>query len=102
MSDNLNSLDYAKIAYAVYGRSTGGKNYQGLPMPAWDDLTDAIKEAWITESSAVISEYKQDRLLPILELWERLVNEDIHSQQANAIFTELDLLIRKVSNVNSL
>ena len=43
----------AKIAYAAYGKSVDFKNYQGLPMPEWDDLTGAIQEAWRMAAQAV-------------------------------------------------
>lgn len=33
-------------AYHAYGQVTDFKNYQGLPMPAWEMLTDKIREAW--------------------------------------------------------
>lgn len=33
--------------YSAYGAVTDHKNYQGLPMPMFDDLTDKIKEAWL-------------------------------------------------------
>lgn len=36
----------AKQAYYAYGGVTDFKNYQGLPMPEWDNLTDTIREAW--------------------------------------------------------
>jgi hypothetical protein len=32
--------------YAVYGSVTDFKNYQGLPMPLWSNLTPKIQEAW--------------------------------------------------------
>lgn len=38
--------DIAASAYKAYAASTGNKNYQGLPMPAWKDLTPAIQTAW--------------------------------------------------------
>lgn len=40
--------DYSlsREAYEAYAKSTGNKNYQGLPMPAFDALPDAIKQAW--------------------------------------------------------
>jgi hypothetical protein len=46
--------DLAKIAYEAYGKSTGGKNYQGLPMPAWEDLPEAIRHAWDAAAQAVL------------------------------------------------
>ena len=33
-------------AYRAYAASTGNKNYQGNPMPAFDDLPQAIQTAW--------------------------------------------------------
>ena len=33
-------------AYHRYGSVTGFKNFQGNPMPAFDDLPDTIKRAW--------------------------------------------------------
>lgn len=44
---------HARRAYAAYGAMTGGKNYQGLPMPSWDELGDVIQRAWIAAANAV-------------------------------------------------
>lgn len=38
--------DIAASAYKAYAASTGNKNYQGLPMPEWKDLSPAIQTAW--------------------------------------------------------
>lgn len=43
----------AKLAYAAYGQTTDFKNYQGLPMPAWDALGDTIQAAWVSAINAV-------------------------------------------------
>jgi hypothetical protein len=37
----------AMTAYRAYGSVTEFKNYQGLPMPTWEDLPEKIKTAWI-------------------------------------------------------
>jgi hypothetical protein len=37
----------ARHAYDKYGAVTDHKNYQGLPMPTWEALTDKIREAWV-------------------------------------------------------
>lgn len=50
-SDDQTAL--AKIAYQAYGQQIDFKNYQGLPMPAWDDLGDPIQGAWVAAASAV-------------------------------------------------
>ncbi len=39
-------VSIGETAYIAYGATTDHKNYQGLPMPAWSDLTDKIREAW--------------------------------------------------------
>jgi hypothetical protein len=43
----------AKLAYDAYGHTTGFKNFQGNPMPAWDDLGDTIQAAWVSAAGAV-------------------------------------------------
>ena len=50
--------DLAKIAYEAYGESTGWRNYQGLPMPAWDDLPEPIRRAWDAAAQAVLDAAK--------------------------------------------
>ena len=40
----------ARIAYTAYGRITDFKNFQGNPMPVFDDLPEQIRKAW--ESAA--------------------------------------------------
>ena len=46
----------ARIAYEAYGQATGGKNYQGNPMPEFDDLPDPIVNAWASAVQAVVQE----------------------------------------------
>jgi hypothetical protein len=45
-STALDTEALAKQAYAAYGSVTDHKNYQGLPMPQWEDLTPKIRQAW--------------------------------------------------------
>ncbi|MFF3884014.1 hypothetical protein [Streptomyces sp. NPDC001914] len=45
--------ELAKAAYAAYGGATGGKNYRGLPMPCWEDLTPVIQTAWEVAAEAI-------------------------------------------------
>lgn len=42
----LSSEQLAIQAYYAYGAVTDFKNFQGNPMPEWEDLTDAIRAAW--------------------------------------------------------
>jgi hypothetical protein len=46
MTQAASWADIAASAYRAYAASTGNKNFQGNPMPAWDDLTPAIRTAW--------------------------------------------------------
>lgn len=47
----------AQAAYAAYGESTGHTNYQGLPMPEWEQLSDRIQSAWVEASSAAVQHH---------------------------------------------
>jgi hypothetical protein len=48
-------LSLARDIYAVYCASSDGKNYQGLPCPAWDALTDAVRGHWYTVALRVFT-----------------------------------------------
>ena len=41
------------VAYQSYGDSVNWKNFQGNPMPTWDDLPIHIRQAWINAAQAV-------------------------------------------------
>jgi hypothetical protein len=49
----LSPIELAQVAYAAYGGATDHKNYQGLPMPEWDDLPETIQQAWVSAALAV-------------------------------------------------
>ncbi len=42
-----------RIAYTAYGRDTNFKNFMGQPMPEWDALPDAIRNAWIKAANVI-------------------------------------------------
>jgi hypothetical protein len=48
----------AKLAYEAYGKVTGGKNFRGEPMPAWDDLPEQIRDAWDAAAGAVVDAWQ--------------------------------------------
>lgn len=50
------AIELAKGAYNAYGMVTEYKNYQGLPMPEWDSLSDKIKEAWVAAAKYIHAE----------------------------------------------
>lgn len=43
----------ARTAYHAYGGVTDWKNYQGNPMPKFDELPAKIQEAWVAFSAKV-------------------------------------------------
>lgn len=49
----------AMAAYDAYGAVTDHKNYQGLPMPAYNDLTDKIRAAWVEAVKSVYRHLQQ-------------------------------------------
>lgn len=55
---------YARAAYSGYGVITDNKNYQGLPMPAYDDLGPKIQEAWRAAADAVLMFHDMRRRQP--------------------------------------
>ena len=52
--DDAERVVLAQTAYEAYGASTGGKNYQGLPMPSWGDLGEPIRAAWVAAVTTVV------------------------------------------------
>lgn len=57
----MKTEELAKIAYQAYGSVTDFKNYQGLPMPAWEDLTEKIREAWKAAVLAALNAVEEAR-----------------------------------------
>lgn len=45
----------AQNLYRAYGEVTDFKNYQGLPMPKWEDLTPTIQRAWTAAGKEGVS-----------------------------------------------
>lgn len=50
----------ATFAYNAYGKTTDYKNFQGLPMPLWDDLPYRIKDAWMAAVAAVTNQINEN------------------------------------------
>jgi len=44
--DALKKARFANAAYEAYGNFAHWKNYQGLPMPHFDQLPEPIQGAW--------------------------------------------------------
>jgi len=50
-----------KVAYEGYAESTGGKTHDGRDMPAWKDLGDRIKIAWIAAAGSAVEAFEYSR-----------------------------------------
>lgn len=46
----MDKIQLAQVAYNSYGSVTDYKNFQGNPMPSWEQLPPKIQEAWIAAS----------------------------------------------------
>lgn len=43
-----------EVGYQAYGDTVGWKNHLGQPMPAWSELTEAIRDAWNKAAYAIV------------------------------------------------
>lgn len=68
---DIHETNRARVAYAAYGQTTDFKNFRGDPMPAWDDLPEKIREAWVNASRAAachhgpVTTYASDQVGPL-------------------------------------
>jgi hypothetical protein len=44
---------YGRAGYEAYGRSTGGKTFDGRDMPTWNELPQKIRTAWCDAAMAI-------------------------------------------------
>lgn len=49
-------VEYAERAYQAYGNKADWKNFQGNPMPTWEDLPENIRTYWTEAASQVIED----------------------------------------------
>lgn len=54
----------ARIAYHAYGEHTDFKNFQGNPMPLWEELPDRIRGAWRQAAASVRNTLKESACPP--------------------------------------
>lgn len=64
----MDDQELAQVAYAAYGEATGGKNYQGEPMPAWADLGDTIQGAWRAAAQAASATRKPAEFAGVVDI----------------------------------
>lgn len=53
MTNSINVVELAEIAYNAYGENRNWKTFDGRDMPAWNDISDVIQIAWIAAAIAV-------------------------------------------------
>ena len=47
----------AMAAWDAYSKASGGKTYDGKPLPNWDDLGHKKQEAWMAAAIAAINKW---------------------------------------------
>ena len=47
-------IDQAKRAYNAYGSALSFRNYQNLPMSAWEELPPKVQTAWLAAVASII------------------------------------------------
>ncbi|MEO5877346.1 MAG: hypothetical protein ABIS86_14580, partial [Streptosporangiaceae bacterium] len=52
--------ELARAAYRAYGQTTGFRDQQNLPIPGWDDLDEATRDAWRAGARAVAEKAATD------------------------------------------
>jgi hypothetical protein len=67
----------ANAAYNAYGAVTGFKNFQGQPMPSFDELPQTIKEAWERAARTVGECLQQPQMIAAstLQTGQQLIDE---------------------------
>ena len=97
----------AKTFYNIYGASAKNLNYQGKPMPLWDDLPQAIRDHWmavaeftlIEDNTETIQTYMWEKVFPrmkaakkaVLEADKKvLLEDDKYGRAMNVAFTNFE------------
>lgn len=52
-SEGTDYETWGRLAYEAYATTTGGRTYDGRPMPTWADLGEPIQCAWNAAAQAV-------------------------------------------------
>lgn len=80
----------AREAYVAYGEVTDFKNYQGEPMPEYEELGETIQRAWRVATATAILAYQDsvDVAIPVMETivqgrvrlreWLKRLSEEMH------------------------
>lgn len=53
MIEDFTIEELGQIAFEAYGKSTGGLTWDKKPIPAWDELPDHVRQAWMAAADAV-------------------------------------------------
>lgn len=66
----------AKVGYEAYAASSSWKNFQGNPMPQWDELPQAIRNHWQAATKA-ISDARTKRVIELYGFTASSLDESI-------------------------
>lgn len=65
-------ITLARAAYQRYGAVTDFKNFRGEPMPAYNDLPETIKQAWVAAANPPI--YDEDQAIEFADTVVKVLN----------------------------
>jgi len=54
----------ARSVYAAYGQATNFKDFQGQPLPKWEDLPKEVQVSWVKVSKEVLRHENELRETP--------------------------------------
>jgi len=51
------STDYARVAYEGFSKQSGGRTYDGRPLPKWEALPGVTQVAWLRAATEVLEAF---------------------------------------------
>jgi hypothetical protein len=49
----MDDYELGRVGYEAYGDKAGWKNYEGKPMPKWDEVPQHIRDKWAAAAKAI-------------------------------------------------
>lgn len=66
MGDELTRL--ARVGFEAYNKAAGGLNYEGKPIPPWDEVPQHIRDKWEVATHAILVQRHRDVLADAVNL----------------------------------
>lgn len=56
----MDDYELGHTGYDAYGAKADWKNYEGKPMPKWDDLPQHIRDKWAAAARAIVEACREE------------------------------------------